>query len=192
MNPTLLIPLSAIAYLLLSLLRRRKSLRFIQGPPVSSWLLGMFFIGSHIQQSPNGNWSGHEYELANQAEVGDLEFKWFRDYGTVFRSAGCCGVRSVSHMVLPAYTLTTHLLRLLFSSPKIIRKISWWYRTPRLYTISSIPVAIVTRRPETRSGSSSKLVEGDLLGHKVSKFPGIHRITSSLLHEKLNDLHRCW
>ncbi|KAJ3853657.1 cytochrome P450 [Lentinula lateritia] len=73
MNPTLLIPLSAIAYLLLSLLRRRKSLRFIQGPPVSSWLLG------------------HEYELANQAEVGDLEFKWFRDYGTVFRSAGCCG-----------------------------------------------------------------------------------------------------
>ncbi|KAJ3907011.1 cytochrome P450 [Lentinula edodes] len=73
MNPTLLIPLSAIAYLLLSLLRRRKSLRFIQGPPVSSWLLG------------------HEYELANQAEVGDLEFEWFRDYGTVFRSAGCCG-----------------------------------------------------------------------------------------------------
>ncbi|KAJ3873412.1 cytochrome P450 [Lentinula edodes] len=73
MNPALLVPLSAIAYLLLSLLRRRKSLRFIQGPPVSSWLLG------------------HEYELANQAEVGDLEFKWFRDYGTVFRSAGCCG-----------------------------------------------------------------------------------------------------
>ncbi|KAJ3918959.1 cytochrome P450 [Lentinula edodes] len=91
MNPALLVPLSAIAYLLLSLLRRRKSLRFIQGPPVSSWLLGTFFIGWHVKQFPNGNRSGHEYELANQAEVGDLEFKWFRDYGTVFRSAGCCG-----------------------------------------------------------------------------------------------------
>ncbi|KAJ4490162.1 cytochrome P450 [Lentinula aciculospora] len=59
--------------MLVSLLRRRKSLRNIRGPPVSSWLLG------------------HEYVLANQAEVGDTEFKWFRDYGTVFRSAGCCG-----------------------------------------------------------------------------------------------------
>ncbi|KAJ3985824.1 cytochrome P450 [Lentinula detonsa] len=73
MNITLLLPLSAIVFLLASLLRRRRSLKYIQGPPVSSWLLG------------------HEYELANQAEVGDLEFKWFRDYGTVFRSAGCCG-----------------------------------------------------------------------------------------------------
>ncbi|KAJ3991866.1 cytochrome P450 [Lentinula boryana] len=73
MNITLLLPLSAIVFLLASLLRRRRSLKYIQGPPVLSWLLG------------------HEYELANQAEVGDLEFKWFRDYGTVFRSAGCCG-----------------------------------------------------------------------------------------------------
>ncbi|KAJ3769184.1 cytochrome P450 [Lentinula raphanica] len=76
MHITSLLSLLAIAYLLASFLRRRlrlKSLKCVQGPPVSSWLLG------------------HEYELANQAEVGDLEFRWFSEYGTIFRSAGCCG-----------------------------------------------------------------------------------------------------
>ncbi|KAF9078764.1 cytochrome P450 [Rhodocollybia butyracea] len=71
-----LVPLAlsaSILGLLALLFRRRKPLSFLQGPPVSSWLLG------------------HEYELTNQREVGDLEFKWFQDYGTVFRGAGCCG-----------------------------------------------------------------------------------------------------
>jgi len=50
-----------------------RSLKNLQGPPSPSWLLG------------------HEVWVRYQDEVGDLEYKWTREYGTAFRVAGCYG-----------------------------------------------------------------------------------------------------
>lgn len=35
---------------------------------------------------------GHEKEIHYQKEVGDLDFKWLRQYGTAWRVKGCMGV----------------------------------------------------------------------------------------------------
>jgi hypothetical protein len=33
------------------------------------------------------------FELLSTPEVGDLDFKWFKKYGNVFRARECYGVR---------------------------------------------------------------------------------------------------
>ncbi|KAK0495222.1 cytochrome P450 [Armillaria luteobubalina] len=56
------------------LLRRRRSVvKQLRGPPSNSWLLG------------------HEYMTQHQDQVGDLEYFWYKEYGTAYRAAGCYG-----------------------------------------------------------------------------------------------------
>ncbi|KAL6303953.1 cytochrome P450 [Sparassis latifolia] len=50
-----------------------RSLKYIRGPPSSSFIFGNSVISSH------------------QQEVGDLEFQYVKEYGTVWRQAGCWG-----------------------------------------------------------------------------------------------------
>ncbi|KAI0666538.1 PAH-inducible cytochrome P450 monooxygenase PC-PAH 4 [Trametes maxima] len=57
----------------LGLLKRRRNLKHIRGPPTRSRLLG------------------HDYDLNRQDEVGDLEFKWLREYGPTWRIQGLLG-----------------------------------------------------------------------------------------------------
>ncbi|KAI0644553.1 PAH-inducible cytochrome P450 monooxygenase PC-PAH 4 [Trametes meyenii] len=57
----------------LGLFKRRRSLKNVRGPPTKSRLLG------------------HEYDLNRQDEVGDLEFKWLREYGPTWRIRGLLG-----------------------------------------------------------------------------------------------------
>ncbi|KAK7439365.1 hypothetical protein VKT23_017589 [Stygiomarasmius scandens] len=52
---------------------RRRSLKFIRGPPSSSWLFG------------------NQYDLLHQFQVGKHEDPWFKEYGTVFKSHGSFG-----------------------------------------------------------------------------------------------------
>ncbi|KAK0235612.1 cytochrome P450 [Armillaria nabsnona] len=62
-----------IAFSTLLLSRRRSVAKQLRGPPSNSWLLG------------------HEYMTQHQDQVGDLEFSWYREYGTAYRAAGCYG-----------------------------------------------------------------------------------------------------
>ncbi|KAK0475208.1 cytochrome P450 [Armillaria novae-zelandiae] len=52
---------------------KRVSIKHINGPPSASF------------------WLGHELVLRSQEEFGDLETKWRREYGTVYRIGGCFG-----------------------------------------------------------------------------------------------------
>ncbi|KAF4581513.1 hypothetical protein EYR38_002842 [Pleurotus pulmonarius] len=52
---------------------RRDSVRRLRGPPSPSWLLG------------------NELEMRGQAEVGDLDFAWSREYGATFKINACWG-----------------------------------------------------------------------------------------------------
>ncbi|KAK1221162.1 hypothetical protein PQX77_016039 [Marasmius sp. AFHP31] len=52
---------------------RRRSLKFLQGPPTPSVLLG------------------HEWDMSRKRVVGRLETPWFDQYGSAFRLAGCFG-----------------------------------------------------------------------------------------------------
>lgn len=52
----------------LAIRSKRRSLKFLRGPPNPSILFG------------------HDYDLRNQLEVGGLEFKWFKQYGTAVRT----------------------------------------------------------------------------------------------------------
>ncbi|KAK7015166.1 hypothetical protein VNI00_019176 [Paramarasmius palmivorus] len=52
---------------------RNRSLKLLQGPPNPSF------------------WLGHEQQIQSQREVGELEYKWFREYGTAFRVNTCFG-----------------------------------------------------------------------------------------------------
>ncbi|KAK0506695.1 cytochrome P450 [Armillaria luteobubalina] len=68
--------IAVVSLLLLSLLHRwykRPSVKLVKGPPSSSF------------------WLGHERVLRNQSNAGDLEMKWCKEYGTVYRIAGCFG-----------------------------------------------------------------------------------------------------
>ncbi|KAI0829924.1 PAH-inducible cytochrome P450 monooxygenase PC-PAH 4 [Trametes gibbosa] len=75
-----MISISAAAWvalgLFLALLRaflRRRSLQHIRGPERLSSLLG------------------HDYAMALQDDIGDLEFKWFNEYGATWRTQGAFG-----------------------------------------------------------------------------------------------------
>ncbi|KAK0475213.1 cytochrome P450 [Armillaria novae-zelandiae] len=52
---------------------KRVSVKHIDGPPSASF------------------WLGHELLLRSQEEFGDLETKWCKEYGTVYRIRGCFG-----------------------------------------------------------------------------------------------------
>ncbi|KAI0373422.1 PAH-inducible cytochrome P450 monooxygenase PC-PAH 4 [Pilatotrama ljubarskyi] len=62
-----------LVVLCLRLSRRRKSIQQIRGPPAASSLLG------------------HEYELNQEDQVGDLEFRWLKEYGPTWRIKGAFG-----------------------------------------------------------------------------------------------------
>ncbi|PBK75434.1 cytochrome P450 [Armillaria solidipes] len=73
---TVILLLSTFLVIALStrlLSRRRSVVKQLRGPPSNSWLLG------------------HEYMTQHQDQVGDLEFSWYREYGTAYRAAGCYG-----------------------------------------------------------------------------------------------------
>ncbi|KAL4268124.1 cytochrome P450 family protein [Pleurotus pulmonarius] len=53
--------------------RRRGHLGILRGPPSPSWLLG------------------NVLEMRSQAEIGDLEFAWVRQYGATFKTGACWG-----------------------------------------------------------------------------------------------------
>ncbi|KAJ8087892.1 hypothetical protein PM082_006749 [Marasmius tenuissimus] len=65
--------LLATAIFALVIRSRKRSLKFIQGPPSPSLLLG------------------HEWDITRVRKVGQLEYDWFEQYGSVFRLAGCFG-----------------------------------------------------------------------------------------------------
>ncbi|KAK0245097.1 cytochrome P450 [Armillaria nabsnona] len=52
---------------------KRVSVKYVNGPPSTSF------------------WLGHEYILRSQDKFGDLETKWCREYGTVYRIKGSLG-----------------------------------------------------------------------------------------------------
>jgi len=71
---TLLAVLVVSVLLTRAYIRRRGSfLKNLQGPASSSFILG------------------HEHDIRYQAEVGDCEFKWARQYGAVWRQSGRLG-----------------------------------------------------------------------------------------------------
>ncbi|KAK0442285.1 cytochrome P450 [Desarmillaria tabescens] len=61
-----------LAYLLRSWLKR-PSVKHVKGPPPVSF------------------WLGHERLLRNQENFGELEMKWCKEYGSVYRVGGCFG-----------------------------------------------------------------------------------------------------
>ncbi|KAI3614856.1 cytochrome p450 [Moniliophthora roreri] len=74
--------------LALAIRARRRSLKFLKGPPNPSILFG------------------NDYDLSNQLVVGDLELKWFKQYGTAVRATTCynqdmlvvCDPRALQHI----------------------------------------------------------------------------------------------
>ncbi|KAK0449894.1 cytochrome P450 [Armillaria borealis] len=62
-----------IALSTLLLRRRRSVVKQLRGPPSNSWLFG------------------HEYMTQHQDQVGDLEYSWYREFGSAYRAAGCYG-----------------------------------------------------------------------------------------------------
>ncbi|PBK89327.1 cytochrome P450 [Armillaria gallica] len=83
---------------------KRPSVKHIKGPPSLSF------------------WLGHERVLHNQDNAGDLETKWRREYGTLFRIGGCFGfaILRLSNMFS-----TPHILTLNRRMPS-----SYWVSSP--------------------------------------------------------------
>ncbi|KAK0222859.1 cytochrome P450 [Armillaria nabsnona] len=75
MEPTSLfiVALLVIAITILISRRKRSVVKQLRGPTPDSWLLG------------------NEYAVKHQDQVGDLDFPWFREYGSAFRGAACYG-----------------------------------------------------------------------------------------------------
>ncbi|KAF9259738.1 cytochrome P450 [Marasmius fiardii PR-910] len=63
----------ATGVLALVIRAKRKSLKFLRGPPTPSWLLG------------------YEFALIGLRKVGEPDGNWTRDYGYAFRVPGCYG-----------------------------------------------------------------------------------------------------
>lgn len=86
--------LVAFVTVILRLLFKRRSLRFLKGPPSPSFLTGRLqplSFGFPLIIFIEGN----ENEMRYQEQVGDLEFQWVKEYGTAYRIAGCLGVNFV-------------------------------------------------------------------------------------------------
>ncbi|KAK0470301.1 cytochrome P450 [Desarmillaria tabescens] len=76
MESTSLLIIALLAIIITVLIHRRNYsavIKQLRGPPVDSWLLG------------------HDYAVNYQDQVGDLQFAWFREYGTAFRGAAPYG-----------------------------------------------------------------------------------------------------
>ncbi|KAF8906098.1 cytochrome P450 [Mucidula mucida] len=69
----LVVAFPVVAALLVRKLWRKSVVHRLRGPASPSWLLG------------------HEKALMEQDQVGDLDFPWFREYGTAFHTKGCLG-----------------------------------------------------------------------------------------------------
>ncbi|TFY79536.1 hypothetical protein EWM64_g4475 [Hericium alpestre] len=69
--------LLALCYLTFRAVRARSHLSDIRGPPPSSF------------------WIGNEEEIRYQNEVGEIEFKWLRKYGNVWRTSACMGEQAL-------------------------------------------------------------------------------------------------
>ncbi|KAK0442275.1 cytochrome P450 [Desarmillaria tabescens] len=68
--------ITVASFLIASLLRwwlKRPSVKHVKGPPSPSF------------------WLGHERMLRDQGNAGDLETKWRREYGNLYRIEGCFG-----------------------------------------------------------------------------------------------------
>ncbi|RPD57254.1 cytochrome P450 [Lentinus tigrinus ALCF2SS1-7] len=66
-SPIALIGLAALVLVLVVRLSRRKSLKFLRGPPPPSW------------------WLGNEHQLFYQQDTGCLDSQWMREYGNTWR-----------------------------------------------------------------------------------------------------------
>ncbi|PBK67824.1 cytochrome P450 [Armillaria solidipes] len=75
MEPTSLFIVALLVVTITILISRRKRsvVKQLRGPTPDSWLLG------------------NEYAVKYQDQVGDLDFPWFREYGSAFRGAACYG-----------------------------------------------------------------------------------------------------
>ncbi|KAJ8076777.1 hypothetical protein PM082_001200 [Marasmius tenuissimus] len=80
---------AGVPLLLLLVRSRRRSLKFLQGPPSPSTLLGENLLCFVASVSAAETQIGHEYALLSEAEDGDLEFGWFERYGTAFKAKAC-------------------------------------------------------------------------------------------------------
>lgn len=85
--------IAAALVTLVLIFRRRRSLRQLRGPP-SSFFFGMplFIMISAKLRVLLGNIRDFPY----QENVGDLDFRWVREYGTTWRIGGILGVRVVA------------------------------------------------------------------------------------------------
>ncbi|KAA1474646.1 cytochrome P450 [Dentipellis sp. KUC8613] len=63
----------AFSYALYKARRARRSLNYLRGPPSSSF------------------WLGNLQDIFYQDQVGDVDFKWMREYGSAWRISGCMG-----------------------------------------------------------------------------------------------------
>ncbi|KAK0245118.1 cytochrome P450 [Armillaria nabsnona] len=83
---------SLLVALLLHQWFRRPSVKHVKGPPSSFWL-------------------GHQRVLRDQENAGDLETKWRREYGTLYRIGGClgqdvlvvCDPQALAHIFHPSH-----------------------------------------------------------------------------------------
>lgn len=71
------------------------SIKYVRGPPANS-LTGMQFSLSAFLFTVNPFCTGHLRDVALQESVGDLDFKWMKEYGTAWRLKGPLGVRDSS------------------------------------------------------------------------------------------------
>jgi hypothetical protein len=83
--------------------RRNSFLRELQGPELTSLLLGEFLNLYPSVPIPLCNTTGNEGDLRYQNEVGDSEFKWMRKYGTAWRRCGPLGVSFFEGYMKPHY-----------------------------------------------------------------------------------------
>ncbi|PBK64199.1 hypothetical protein ARMSODRAFT_1054932 [Armillaria solidipes] len=72
---------------------QRPSVKHVKGPPSPSFWLGKSSV-NHLNTNMNSRTVllGHERILRDQDNAGDLETKWRREYGTLYRIGGCLGV----------------------------------------------------------------------------------------------------
>ncbi|KAK0214101.1 cytochrome P450 [Armillaria fumosa] len=75
MEPTSLFIVALLVIAITILISRRKHsvVKQLRGPTPDSWLLG------------------NEHAIKHQDQVGDLDFPWFREYGSAFRGTACYG-----------------------------------------------------------------------------------------------------
>jgi hypothetical protein len=83
--------LTVVGVIALQYFFRRRSVSYLKGPPSPSWLVGRYFRGNFMM--PMDSYvAGNAWDMINEESVGDLQFKWFQEYGSVYLTKGCFGV----------------------------------------------------------------------------------------------------